>query len=78
MARRLEVENSDEVIQGSVPLGLRYEVRNSSDREDEATMVETTVRTSVEGEESYTYSLVDLRTLGDGRSFRLPGIEDSE
>lgn len=74
----LELTDSDEIISGYVPLGLRHEVRNSFDRHVEATVRKTVTKTSVEGEETAAYSLIDLSPLGEDVRFRLPGLEEPE
>jgi hypothetical protein len=70
----LEVEETGEIIEGSVALALRHTVRSAFDRRVEATVMKTTVTTSVEGEESNSYSLIDLRIAPGDPGFRLPGI----
>lgn len=74
----LEVDETNEVIAGSVALALRHAVRNAFDRHVEATVIKTTVRSSVEEEESHAYSLIDLRTTGSDPGYRLPDVETSE
>jgi len=71
----LEVDDTNEIIQGSVALALRHTVRSAFDRHVEATVVKTVVKSSVEGEESSSYSLVDLTTTREDPGFRLSGID---